>query len=127
MDEQLISQCQTLIKLFEQAEVALTEYKKDKTEGNSVNLNNIIDRISVTWHELKDAGETDPIVQPRISNTEIMIRYGIDSLRKLKANVDQNIQEEKFFRARHMYKGCDTLVSRIREELIGLISDKKKC
>jgi hypothetical protein len=128
MDEQLVSQGQTLIKLFEQAEVDLTEYRRDRTEAKSVDLDNLIERISTIWIELMKAGEADPILKPRIPNAAIILRFSIDELREDKVKADQGIDEDKeAFRARHMYKGCRALVSRVREELVYLVSEPKKC
>jgi len=114
-NNQLNSIAKALCQLFEDADAALTEYKKSKSPSSSAHFSEILNKIPENLNELKLAVGSDPFKQRIVYNTDVIVQMGIRLLTELRAEADE--ANRPVFRAHHMYRDSHTLSQRINDEL----------
>lgn len=122
----IISQANTLSKLFYDAGVAMGGYSITKSPLFSDRYDKIVRQIPQDLLELKTLVGDNPRQQEILSNLHTITVTGLKILGEAKAAIDDNRVDVAQFRARHMYKEIRSLADRLQDELRGLTEDERK-
>jgi flagellin-specific chaperone FliS len=122
----LDSKAKAVSQLFEDADVALTEYKKSKSHTSSEHFSESLKKIPHALNELKLEVGDDPSKQKILHNLDLIVEVGVKLLTELRTEADNKNPAE--FRARHMYKDSHSVAETVNEELtgFGLMQEKPK-
>ncbi len=122
----IISQANTLSKLFYDAGVAMGGYSITKSPLFSDRYDKIVRQIPQDLNELKSLVGDNPRQQKILENLADITVTGLKILGEAKAAIDDNRVDVAQFRARHMYKEIRSLADRLQDELRGLTEDERK-
>lgn len=122
----IISQANTLSKLFYDAGVAMGGYSITKSPLFSDRYDKIVRQIPQDLQELKSLVGDNPRQQKILENLADITVTGLKILGEAKAAIDDNRVDVAQFRARHMYKEIRSLADRLQDELRGLTEDERK-
>lgn len=122
----IISQANTLSKLFYDAGVAMGGYSITKSPLFSDRYDKIVRQIPQDLNELKSLVGDNPRQQKILDNLAEITVTGLKILGEAKAAIDDNRVDVAQFRARHMYKEIRSLADRLQDELRGLTEDERK-
>lgn len=122
----IISQANTLSKLFYDAGVAMGGYSFTKSPLFSDRYDKIVRQIPQDLDELKNLVGENPRQQQILQNLQVITVTGLKILGEAKSAIDDNRVDVAQFRARHMYKEIRSLADRLQDELRGLTEDERK-
>ncbi|HEY9785026.1 MAG TPA: PAS domain S-box protein, partial [Candidatus Obscuribacterales bacterium] len=122
----IISQANTLSKLFYDAGVAMGGYSITKSPLFSDRYDKIVRQIPQDLNELKSLVGDNPRQQKILENLAEITVTGLKILGEAKNAIDDNRVDVAQFRARHMYKEIRSLADRLQDELRGLTEDERK-
>jgi len=122
----IISQANTLSKLFYDAGVAMGGYSITKSPLFSDRYDKIVRQIPQDLNELKNLVGDNARQQQILQNLQGITITGLKILNEAKAAIDDNRVDVAQFRARHMYKEIRSLADRLQDELRGLTEDERK-
>lgn len=122
----IISQANTLSKLFYDAGVAMGGYSITKSPLFSDRYDKIVRQIPQDLQELKNLVGDNSRQQQILQNLQGITVTGLKILGEAKAAIDDNRVDVAQFRARHMYKEIRSLADRLQDELRGLTEDERK-
>jgi PAS domain S-box-containing protein len=122
----IISQANTLSKLFYDAGVAMGGYSITKSPLFSDRYDKIVRQIPQDLNELKNLVGDNARQQQILQNLQGITVTGLKILGEAKSAIDDNRVDVAQFRARHMYKEIRSLADRLQDELRGLTEDERK-
>ncbi len=122
----IISQANTLSKLFYDAGVAMGGYSITKSPLFSDRYDKIVRQIPQDLAELKKLVGDNPKQQQILENLQKITVTGLKILGEAKAAIDDNRVDVAQFRARHMYKEIRSLADKLQDELRGLTEDERR-
>lgn len=122
----IISQANTLSKLFYDAGVAMGGYSITKSPLFSDRYDKIVRQIPQDLAELKKLVGDNPKQQTILENLQKITVTGLKILGEAKAAIDDNRVDVAQFRARHMYKEIRSLADKLQDELRGLTEDERR-
>jgi PAS domain S-box-containing protein len=122
----IISQANTLSKLFYDAGVAMGGYSITKSPLFSDRYDKIVRQIPQDLNELKSLVGDNPRQQQILQNLAVITVTGLKILGEAKSAIDDNRVDVAQFRARHMYKEIRSLADKLQDELRGLTEDERK-
>ena len=122
----IISQANTLSKMFYDAGVAMGGYSITKSPLFSDRYDKIVRQIPRDLEELKSLVGDNPRQQQILKNLAVITETGLKILGEAKNAIDDNQVDVAQFRARHMYKEIRQLADRLQDELHGLTEDEEK-
>ncbi|HEY9679042.1 MAG TPA: PAS domain S-box protein [Drouetiella sp.] len=122
----IISQANTLSKLFYDAGVAMGGYSITKSPLFSDRYDKIVRQIPQDLDELKNLVGDNQRQQQILQNLQVITVTGLKILGEAKSAIDDNRVDVAQFRARHMYKEIRSLADRLQDELRGLTEDERK-
>lgn len=122
----IISQANTLSKLFYDAGVAMGGYSITKSPLFSDRYDKIVRQIPQDLDELKNLVGDNARQQQILQNLQVITVTGLKILGEAKSAIDDNRVDVAQFRARHMYKEIRSLADRLQDELRGLTEDERK-
>jgi len=122
----IISQANTLSKLFYDAGVAMGGYSITKSPLFSDRYDKIVHQIPQDLEELKSLVGDNSRQQQILQNLQVITVTGLKILGEAKSAIDDNRVDVAQFRARHMYKEIRSLADRLQDELRGLTEDERK-
>jgi hypothetical protein len=118
-------QANSLSNLFDDADEALSEYKRAKSQSSSDRFDQVMSQISHNFQELTESYEkTSSITPERQKNLEyatISVRCALHMLNELKAEADSGIVRQFF--AQHMSRDSRSLARDMRRELTYFFKD----
>ncbi|HEY9715426.1 MAG TPA: PAS domain S-box protein, partial [Chroococcales cyanobacterium] len=122
----IISQANTLSKLFYDAGVAMGGYSITKSPLFSDRYDKIVRQIPQDLDELRNLVGDNPKQQEILENLKVITVTGLKILNEAKTAIDDNRVDVAQFRARHMYKQIRSLADKLQDELRGLTEDERK-
>ncbi len=122
----IISQANTLSKLFYDAGVAMGGYSITKSPLFSDRYDKIVRQIPQDLAELKKLVGDNPKQQQILENLQKITVTGLKILGEAKSAIDDNRVDVAQFRARHMYKEIRSLADKLQDELRGLTEDERR-
>ncbi len=122
----IISQANTLSKLFYDAGVAMGGYSITKSPLFSDRYDKIVKQIPQDLDELRTLVGENGRQQTILANLKKITEDGLSILTEAKSAIDDNRVDVAQFRARHMYKEIRSLADRLQDELRGLTEDEGK-
>jgi PAS domain S-box-containing protein len=122
----IISQANTLSKMFYDAGVAMGGYSITKSPLFSDRYDKIVRQIPKDLEELKSLVGDNSHQQQILKNLAVITETGLKILGEAKNAIDDNQVDVAQFRARHMYKEIRQLADRLQDELHGLTEDEEK-
>ena len=122
----IISQANTLSKLFYDAGVAMGGYSITKSPLFSDRYDKIVHQIPQDLDELKSLVGDNSRQQEILQHLQVITVTGLKILGEAKSAIDDNRVDVAQFRARHMYKEIRSLADRLQDELRGLTEDERK-
>lgn len=122
----IISQANTLSKLFYDAGVAMGGYSITKSPLFSDRYDKIVHQIPQDLEELSTLVGDNARQQQILQNLKKITTDGLAILTEAKAAIEDNRVDVAQFRARHMYKEIRSLADRLQDELRGLTEDERK-
>ncbi|MCA9802909.1 MAG: PAS domain S-box protein [Cyanobacteria bacterium HKST-UBA02] len=122
----IISQANTLSKLFYDAGVAMGGYSITKSPLFSDRYDKIVRQIPQDLVELKKLVGDNPKQQQILENLQRITVTGLKILGEAKSAIDDNRVDVAQFRARHMYKEIRSLADKLQDELRGLTEDERR-
>ena len=122
----IISQANTLSKLFYDAGVAMGGYSITKSPLFSDRYDKIVRQIPEDLEELRKLVGDNPKQKQILENLQKITVTGLKILGEAKSAIDDNRVDVAQFRARHMYKEIRSLADKLQDELRGLTEDERR-